>query len=183
VLIDSKTLNTKYKYYVVPKMDLSCYLVAQITDLGDLNLIPGNATIFHDGAYLGVTYLNPSIMTDTMNLSLGKDPKLQVKRTLLKNESKEKVIGDKIVKTFAYHIEIKNHKSISTKITIQDQIPVTQNTEIEIELIDGNKGKVNEITGIIEWDIKLKSKETKTIDLVYNITYNKTKNVNVASLK
>ena len=100
VLVDSKTLETKYKYYSVPKMDLSCYLVAQITNLGDLNLIPGNATIFHDGAYLGVTYLNPSIMSDTMNLSLGKDKKLQVKRTLLKNESKEKVIGDKILKTF-----------------------------------------------------------------------------------
>lgn len=183
VLIDSKTLKTKYKYYSVPKMDLSCYLVAQITNLGDLNLIPGNATIFHDGAYLGVTYLNPSIMRDTMNLSLGKDQKLQVKRTLLKNESKEKIIGDNILKTYAYHIELKNHKSVSTKITIQDQIPVTQNNEIEIELVNSSKGKLNKITGIIEWNIKLKPKETKKIDLIYTVTYNKTKNVNLTALK
>ena len=118
-----------------------------------------------------------------MNLSLGKDPKLQVKRTLLKNESKEKVIGDKIIKTYAYRIEIKNHKSISTKLTVQDQIPVTQNAEIEIELINSSRGKLNEITGIIEWDIKLKSKETKKIDLTYTVTYNKTKNVNITALK
>lgn len=183
VLVDSKTLDTKYKYYSVPKMDLSCYLVAQITNLGDLNLIPGNATIFHDGAYLGVTYLNPSIMSDTMNLSLGKDQKLQVKRTLLKNESKEKVIGDKIVKTYAYYIELKNHKSSSVKIMLQDQIPITQNTEIEIELVNGSKGKLNEITGLMEWDLKLKSKETKKINLVYTVKYNKTKNVNLTALK
>ena len=181
VLVDSKTLDTKYKYYSVPKLDLSCYLVAQITNLGDLNLIPGNATIFHDGAYLGVTYLNPSIMSDTMNLSLGKDQKLQVKRTLLKNESKEKVIGDKILKTYAYYIELKNHKSSSVKITLQDQIPITQNTEIEIELINGSKGKLNEITGLMEWDLKLKSKETKKINLVYTVKYNKTKNVNLTA--
>lgn len=183
VLIDSKTLDTKYKYYSVPKMDLSCYLVAQITNLGDLNLIPGNATIFHDGAYLGVTYLNPSIMSDTMNLSLGKDQKLQVKRTLLKNESKEKVIGDKIVKTYAYYMELKNHKNNTVKITLQDQIPITQNSEIEIELVNGSKGKLNEITGLMEWDLKLKPKETKKINLVYAIKYNKTKNVNLTALK
>lgn len=183
VLVDSKTLDTQYKYYSVPKMDLSCYLVAQITNLGDLNLIPGNATIFHDGAYLGVTYLNPSIMSDTMNLSLGKDPKLQVKRTLLKNESKEKVIGDKILKTYSYYMELKNHKSNTVKVTVQDQIPITQNTEIEIELINGSKGKLNEITGLMEWDLRLKSKETKKINLVYTVTYNKTKNVNLTALK
>lgn len=183
VLVDSKTLDTHYKYYSVPKMDLSCYLVAQITNLGDLNLVPGNATIFHDGAYLGVTYLNPSVMSDTMNLSLGKDPKLQVKRTLLKNESKEKVIGDKILKTYAYYMELKNHKSRTVKITVQDQVPITQNTEIEIELINGSKGKLNEITGLMEWDLRLKSKETKNINLVYTVTYNKTKNVNLTALK
>jgi uncharacterized protein (TIGR02231 family) len=179
VLVNSKTLDTKYRYYTVPKIDLSCYLVAQITNLDDLDLVPGKASIFHNGAYLGTTYLNPSIMNDTMNLSLGKDPKLMVKRTTLKNESKQKVVGDKIVKTYAYHIEVKNHKNSTVKITLQDQIPISQNKEIEIELINGSKGKLNEITGLMEWDLKLKSKETKKIDLVYSIKYDKTQQVNL----
>lgn len=65
VLINTKNLNTEYKYYAVPKLDVSTFLVSQITNIGDLNLIPGNAAIFHDGAYLGTTYLNPSVMSDT----------------------------------------------------------------------------------------------------------------------
>jgi len=183
VLVDSKTLKTNYKYYAVPKVDLSSYLVAQITDFDNLNVLPGDATIFHDGAYLGTTYLNPTTMSDTMNLSLGKDPKVLLKRTLLKKESKQKVIGDKIIKTYAYRIEIKNHKSKTTKITIQDQIPITQNPEIEIEVIDLSKGKLNKITGLIEWDLKLKSKETKKIDLIYTVKYSKNQNINLASLR
>jgi uncharacterized protein (TIGR02231 family) len=179
VLVNSKTLDTKYRYYTVPKMDLSCYLVAQITNLDDLDLVPGQASIFHNGAYLGTAYLNPSIMNDTINLSLGKDPKLMVKRTTMKNESKQKVVGDKIVKTYAYHIEIKNHKNSTVKITLQDQIPISQNKEIEIELINGSKGKLNEITGLMEWDLKLKSKETKKIDLIYSVKYDKTQQVNL----
>lgn len=183
VLVDSKTLKTNYKYFAVPKVDLSSYLVAQITDLDELNIIPGDATIFHDGAYLGTTYLNPSIMSDTMNLSLGKDPKVLLKRTLLKKESKQKIIGDKIVKTYAYKIEIKNHKNKSTKITVQDQVPITQNPEIEIEIVNLSKGKLNETTGLIEWDLKLKAKETKTINLIYTVRYSKNQNINLASLR
>ena len=181
VLVDSKTLKANYKYYAVPKADLSSYLVAQITNLDDLNLIPGDATIFHDGSYLGTTYLNPSIMSDTMNLSLGKDPKILLKRTLLKKESKQKIMGDKIIKTYAYRIEIKNHKNKTTKITIQDQIPITQNPEIEIEIVDISKGKLNSITGLVEWDLKLKPKETKKIDLVYIVKYSKSQNINLAA--
>lgn len=183
VLVDSKTLKTNYKYYTVPKLDLSSYLVAQITDIDNLNLIPGDATIFHDGAYLGTTYLNPTIMSDTMNLSLGKDNKMLVKRTLLKKESKQKIIGDKIVKTYAYRIEIKNHKNKTTKLTIQDQIPITQNPEIEIEIIKLDKGKLNKTTGIIEWGLKLKPKETKKIDLIYKVKYSKNQNINLAALR
>jgi uncharacterized protein (TIGR02231 family) len=182
VLVDSKTLKTNYKNYAVPKIDLSSYLVAQITNLDNLNLLPGDATIFHDGAYLGTTYLNPSIMSDTMNLSLGKDPKLLLKRTLLKKESKQKIIGDRIVKTYAYRIEIKNHKNKTSKITVQDQIPITQNPEIEIEIVNLSKGKLNKATGLIEWDLKLKPKETKKLDLIYTVKYSKNQNINLATL-
>ncbi len=179
VLVNSKTLDTKYKYYTVPKLDLACYLVAQIANLDELDLVPGQANIFHNNAYLGTTFLNPAVMNDTMNLSLGKDPKLLVKRTTLKNESKQKVVGDKIVKTYAYYIEIKNHKNSTVKITLQDQIPISQNKEIEIELINGSKGELNEVTGLMEWDLKLKSKETKKINLVYTIKYDKTQQINL----
>lgn len=179
VLINTKNLNTEYKYYAVPKLDVSTFLVSQITNIGDLNLIPGNAAIFHDGAYLGTTYLNPSVMSDTMNLSLGKDQNIQIKRTLLKSESKQKVIGDKILKTFAYKIEIKNHKNSTIKLTVQDQIPITQNAEIDIELINGSKGRLNEITGLIEWDLKLKPGQSESIDLVFTVNYNKQKTVNL----
>jgi uncharacterized protein (TIGR02231 family) len=182
VLVNEKTLKTNYKYYTVPKLDLACYLVAQITNLDDLNIAPGKANIFHNNAYLGTTYLNPSIMGDTMNLSLGQDPKLMVKRTLLKKESKAKVVGDKIVKTYAYLMEVKNHKNNTIRITLQDQIPISQNKAIEIELINGSKGKLNEVTGFLEWDLKLKSKETKNINLVYTVKYDKTQQINLTEL-
>jgi uncharacterized protein (TIGR02231 family) len=180
VLINTKSLNTDYMYYAVPKMDLSVYLVARITDLSSLNLIPGKANLFHDGAYLGETYLNPSTMEDTMNLSLGKDPGIVVTRTLLKDESKEKVVGDKIEKSVSYRITIKNQKSKNVRITMQDQLPITRNSEIEVEVLDLSKGVADEITGIINWSIRMKPAETQTFNLIYKIKYDKTKSINLA---
>lgn len=181
VLINSKTLNTEYMYYAIPKLDLSVYMIARVTNLDDLNLVPGSANLFHDGAYLGNTYINPSTMNDTLDLSLGKDPNIIMKRTMLKNDSKEKVVGDRIVKTMGYKIQIKNHKNKTIKLVIQDQVPVSRNKEIEVELDEISKAKIDEVTGILEWKARLKPGISKEIDIKYTVKYDKTQNVNLAA--
>lgn len=180
VLVRQESLKSDYKYYTIPKIDPSAYLVAELSNLDDLNLIPGIANIFHDGTYIGETTINPSIMADSLALSLGKDQNIQVKRTLLKKDSKTKIIGDKTVKTYAYLIDIKNHKSSNLDIILQDQIPVTQNSEISITVEELSKGKLNEVTGIIDWHLKLKAKETRTIKLIYTVSTAKNKATNLA---
>jgi uncharacterized protein (TIGR02231 family) len=179
VLIKQTDLTTTFKYYAVPKLDPGVYLVAQMTKLDELQLIPAKANIFFDGSYIGETYIDPTRMEDTLNLSLGKDPNIVVKRTLLKKECKDKVIQDKRERTFAYSIEVRNSKSSSIYIVIQDQIPITQNTDITIESANLAKGRLNERTGVIEWSFNLKSKENKVIDFDYKIRHSKDKELNI----
>lgn len=179
VLIKQTDLATTFKYYAVPKLDPGVYLVAQMTKLDELQLIPAKANIFFDGSYIGETYIDPTRMEDTLNLSLGKDPNIVVKRTLLKKECKDKVIQDKRERTFAYSIEVRNSKSSPIDIVIQDQIPITQNTDITIEYANLAKGRLNERTGVIEWSFNLKSKENKVIDFDYKIRHSKDKEINI----
>jgi len=182
VLVKTSSLKTDYLYYTVPKLDPSVYLIAQITDLNELNLIPGNATIFHDGSYLGTTYINPGALSDTMDLSLGKTNNIKVKRQLLKNATKERVVGEKIVKTYAYQIEVKNHNKQSIELIIEDQIPVSRNSEIEIETEEISKGKLNEVNGFITWRTKLKPSALNKYELIYSVKYEKNKPINLAGL-
>lgn len=179
VLIKQTDLTTTFKYYAVPKLDPGVYLVAQMTKLDELQLIPAKANIFFDGSYIGETYIDPTRMEDTLNLSLGKDPNIVVKRTLLKKECKDKVIQDKRERTFAYSIEVRNSKSSPIDIVIQDQIPITQNTDITIESANLAKGRLNERTGVIEWSFNLKPKENKVIDFDYKIRHSKDKEINI----
>ena len=179
VLVKQTELNTSFRYYAVPKLDPGVYLVAQMTKLDELQLVPAKANIFFDGSYIGETYLDPTTMDDTLNLSLGKDPNIVVKRTLLKDQSKERIIQDKKERNFAYNIEVRNLKSSEIDLIIQDQVPLTTNPEITIEKSNLGKGSLDEKTGLIEWKLKLKAKENLNFDYDFKVRHPKDKIVQI----
>lgn len=179
VLIKVADLDASYKYFTVPKLDNSVYLVAQLSKLDELGLVPAQANIFFDGSYVGETYIDPTTMEDTLNLSLGRDPNIIVKRLLVKKDSKEKIVGDKKERTMAYSIEIKNLKATSIDLVVLDQLPITQNADIVIEQMNLDKGELDSRTGIIEWKFTLKTKESKLINFNYKVKHNKDLNVNL----
>jgi uncharacterized protein (TIGR02231 family) len=179
VLVKQSELNTSFRYYAVPKLDPGVYLVAQMTKLDELQLVPAKANIFFDGTYIGETYIDPTTMNDTLNLSLGKDPNIIVKRTLLKDQSKERVIQDKKERNFAYSIEVRNLKSSEIDLIIQDQVPLTTNPEITIEKSIIGKGTLDEKTGLVEWKLKLKAKENQTFDYEFKVRHPKDKVVQI----
>ncbi len=177
VLIKNIDLEAKFKHFAVPKLDQSVYLVAQISKFDELGLVPAKANIFFDGSYMGETYVDPTSMDDTLSLSLGKDPNVQIKRKLLKKDCKEKIIGDKVERNFAYSIEVKNLKSTPIELTLLDQIPITQNGDISIEAKNISNAKKEDRTGILEWRIQMKPKDKKVIDFKFKIKHNKNKRV------
>lgn len=179
VLVKQSELNTSFRYYAVPKLDPGVYLVAQMTKLDELQLVPAKANIFFDGTYIGETYLDPTTMDDTLNLSLGKDPNIVVKRTLLKDQSKERIIQDKKERNFAYNIEVRNLKSSEIDLIIQDQVPLTTNPEISIEKSNLGKGTLDEKTGLIEWKLKLKAKENLNFEYDFKVRHPKDKIVQI----
>ncbi|MBL4862549.1 MAG: DUF4139 domain-containing protein, partial [Crocinitomicaceae bacterium] len=58
VLVKNVDLAANYTYYTAPKRDKSVYLVAQLSKLDELQLVPAKANIFFDGSYIGETYLD-----------------------------------------------------------------------------------------------------------------------------
>ena len=177
VLIRNINIPANYRYYAIPKLDQSAFLMAELANLSDYQLVPAQANIFFDGTYIGETYLNPSQMDDTITFSLGKDPNIIVKRTLMKKESKEKIVGSSKEKTMAYNIEIRNLKASEIEIVVLDQMPVTTNPEITIESENLDKGSLNAKSGTIEWILKIKPKNNENINFKYRVKHNKDLNL------
>lgn len=179
VLVRNVDLAASYNYYTVPKLDPGVYLMAEIVKLDELQLVPAQANIFFDGTYIGETYLDPSSNSDTLRLSLGKDPNILVKRILLKKDSKDQIIGSERERSFAYEISMKNLKGTKIQLIIEDQIPLTTNGSIKIENTDTGKANYDKSTGKLMWKINLDPKEAKKVTYGFKLKHPKEQNVQV----
>jgi len=162
-----------YQYYCAPKLDKDAFLTAQLTDWEDLNLLEGNANIFFEGTYVGSSLLDVKFVGDTLDISLGRDKKIIVERDKEKEFSKNKILGDKSVKTIKWNISIKNNKNTPINLIVEDQFPLTKDARIIIQKDDVSKAKIDEITGFITWDLKIGAKKMEDINFKYKVTHPK----------
>jgi uncharacterized protein (TIGR02231 family) len=170
-------LNAIYNYSTAPKLDKDAFLLAKATGWEELSLLPGEANIFFEGTFTGKSFIDPNNIKDTLALSLGRDKRIVVKREKLKELTLRKFIGTNQKESYAWEISVRNTKSESVKVTLEDQIPVSQNSQIEVTIIDLANASHNKDTGKISWDLKLQPNETKKIVFKYEVKYPKDKQV------
>lgn len=179
VALKDTQLPAVYSYITAPKLDSNAYLIAKVKNYGDYNILPGEANVIFDGMYVGKTYVNTQVNEDDLKLSLGKDPNISVSRTLISDKSGTKTLSSRKVQDFVYEISIRNNKKENVTIVLEDQIPVSSNTDIEITLTDKGGSTIDNEKGKLTWEINLKSNETKKIRFGYQIKSAKDQNLNI----
>jgi uncharacterized protein (TIGR02231 family) len=179
--IKDEMLQSSLKNYAVPKLDPEAYLVAELTNWQNLDLIPGNANIIMDDTYIGKSFLDPNSTVDTLNLSLGKDKRVSVKRTLVKDATISKNSASNTKQTFTYDLVVKNNKIKDVNIILKDQYPLSNINEVEVELLDDDGAAINTELGVLTWKITLKPGESIKKRFRYTVKYPKDKKI--ANLK
>ena len=170
-------LPATYKYYAAPRVDKEAFLLAEINEYSKYNLLPGEANIIFEGLYVGKTMINPNQTSDTLNLSMGRDKKISIKREKVVDKSGTRFLSSKKEQTFTYDITVRNNKKEAADLTLKDQYPLSTDKEIEIELLENSSAKENKETGILTWDLKLNPNETKKIRISYKVRYPKDKTI------
>jgi TonB-dependent SusC/RagA subfamily outer membrane receptor len=175
VALKDLKLPATYKYYAVPKVEKEAFLLAELNDYSKYNLLPGEANIIFEGMYVGKTVINPNQTQDTLNLSMGRDKKISIKREKVVDKSGTKFLSSYKEQTFTYDIIVRNNKKEEINMLLKDQYPLSTDKEMTVELLDKDGAKVNEETGVMTWEIKLKPNETKKYRISYKIKYPKDK--------
>jgi len=168
-------LPASFKYYAVPRADKEAFLLAEINDYSKYNLLPGEANIIFEGLYVGKTNINPNQTADTLNLSMGRDKKISIKREKVVDKSGTKFLSSYKEQTFTYDLTVRNNKKEDVQMLLKDQYPLSSDKEVTIELLDDGKANVNQETGIMTWNLKLSPNETKKIRISYKVKYPKDK--------
>jgi prefoldin subunit 5 len=177
--VELKTYNidAQYSYYAVPKIDDDAFLVAEVTKWDQFSLLEGEANLYFEDRYVGRSILNPESFEDTLNISLGRDKSIVIRREKIQDFTKRQVIGGNKVESRAYKISVSNQKQVEIKLNVYDQIPVAAINAIDVEATQLSKGNLNEATGEVHWELKFPPQSQQELKIGYEVKYSKHENV------
>ncbi len=171
-------MDAIYQYHAVPKMDPGVFLLAKIPNYGRYGLLSGTAQIFFKDTYVGQSEIDTKTVSDTLLLSLGRDEDISIKRV----KPTDLAYTPKFLNNFkrelvAYDIVVKNNKKIPVNIEILDQIPVSKQDEITVELEERSGAQYTADFGKLLWHLEVPAYGSKTLRFKYWLKYPKDRTV------
>lgn len=173
------SLPATYEYICVPKADPDAFLLAHIGGWEQYKLLSGEVNIFYENSFVGKTLLDTRSLTDTLQVSLGRDKGIRVTREKEIEKNSSRFLSSKTEETRSWNTTLRNGKSTPIEITLYDQVPVSTNDEISVRAENISGGEYNPNTGEVKWKLKLNPSESKTLNLKYIVKSPKEKKLYV----
>lgn len=164
-LVEINEVNTDatYQYFVAPKLSTDVFLTARITDWNKYNFLSGEANLFFEGTFIGKSLIDTHATADTLNLSLGADKNIVVTRTLQKDLTEKQGFGSNKKETRDWLITVKNRKNQPVNLLVEDQVPVSQNSAIEVDTQNISSAEMDKLSGKLSWNLRLKPLDEKQL--------------------
>ncbi|MBC6993593.1 mucoidy inhibitor MuiA family protein [Neolewinella lacunae] len=177
VEIKQHQLPATYTHLAVPKLTPDAYLTAAITDWEKYDLLSGETKLFFEGTYLGKSYLDVASVTDTLEISLGRDPNVVVDRKATDDYRKRNFFGGKVSESRGYTIAVRNKKGQPIRLLLLDQVPISTDEDITVKNELPANVQHDEKTGILEWQLNLAPLQETKVAFGYEVKYPREKRV------
>lgn len=181
--IKSYELQTVYEYTGIPELDLIPFLVGKTTDWKKLPLSDGPASIYIGKNYIGETYISVASITDTLEISLGRNKKVVMEKKKKEDMTSKSFFGNQITESFTYEISIKNNNGNDIVFELWDQVPVSKQEDIVVNVNEISGAAHDKQSGKLTWRYHLKPGEEKKIIISFSIKYPRNKKVQVKRFK
>jgi uncharacterized protein (TIGR02231 family) len=167
----------------VPAVDPTAFLEASFKQTEDAPLLPGRVSVYRDGAFVGRSQMAAAGKDETVRLGFGADDKVKIERTVLKrNEgSAGLIVTTSKTDERAFKTSVRNGHDFPIKIAIEDQLPVSENEEIVVEMLPSTTPptttNLRDKRGVLEWAFEAKAGEVKDIGFAWRVKWPKDKGV------
>ncbi len=170
-------LPAVYKLMSIPKLDESVYVNAAVQCNDLLNQISAEANIYFEGTYTGNGFINRQ-ENDTMLFTLGQEKRVVVQRSKISDQSSKSVFGGTKREKSLWQIQVVNSGNEAVEIEVVDQVPVSTDKEIEVNILQTEGAIYEAETGKLTWKLKLLPKQSQKLRFEYEISYPKGKLIN-----
>ncbi len=166
------TIPARIQHYAVPRASPHVYLLAEIVNNSDYDLRSGIARIYNGSTFVGETNINIETLQDTLQLSLGIDQGVYVKRER-RDFGANQWLGNYRQETFDFSIGIRNSKKTPVEVKLLDQIPISTDKQIEISLLKNDNADYAESSGMLTWQVRCAPGNTEMRTFSYKVKYPK----------
>jgi len=168
-------LPATYQYKGIPRADKDAFLVADATDWQQLSLLEGEANVYFENSFVGKSILDPTQPSDTLHFSLGRDNGIRIQRTKVSEKSVRRLLASSQEQNMTWRILVKNTRKETVNLLLQDQIPVSRNSDISVTTEELSGGTLNKEQGIVSWQLQLQPGEQRELILQYKVKYPKSR--------
>ena len=172
-------LPASYEYRGIPKVDKEAFLVASATDWQKLSLMEGEANVYFDNSFVGKSILDPTVSSDTLTFSMGRDAGIVMQRTKVNEKSTRRFLGSSQEQTMTWRITVRNTRQENVAVTVFDQTPLSRNDGIEVTVEELSGGIRDGKTGIVSWPLQLQAGEQRELVLQYKVKYSKNRRLDL----
>ena len=175
VPIDMQNIDVKYDYITVPKLKEAAFLRANLRNTLPYPLLSGSTDLFVVQDFVGSAKVPFIAKGEEAKVFFGEDRQIRIKHERIKREkSPPGFLGKNERIKLVYKITVQNLRSTKVDIEIQDQLPISQNTKIEIKglAINPEPSKKNE-KGFLTWTLTLEPQAKREILIGFTIEYPK----------
>ncbi|AMD50339.1 hypothetical protein F783_017435 [Bordetella holmesii F627] len=171
VAITTASLPAQLQYEAVPALRETAYLTARVSNATDYPLLAGSLNSFLGDAFLATSKIPTVMPAEQVDLALGADEGIAIKRTLLERKTENTGFsGNGRRQTYEYRFTIKNNKSSDAQVVFSDRLPVSRHEKIVVKLIgasDAHKGEDGKLT----WNWTLHPGQSRDAVLKFSIDY------------
>ena len=175
LLLGSRKADPALSVRVAPALDETAYLDAAFINEEDAPVLPGAVTLHRDGTYVGRGRLGLVAPGDKVELGFGADDKVKVVRVpVRRRENEPSWIGSTKTELREFKTTVKNLHDAGLRITVTDQIPVSENSAITIEatgVTPPTEKVVADKRGVMAWAWDYQPGEQKEIRLGWRMKW------------
>jgi uncharacterized protein (TIGR02231 family) len=167
----------------VPVIDPTAFLEASFTQSEDAPLLPGRIAIYRDGVFVGRGQMMAASKDEPIRLGFGADDKVKVERSVVKrNEgSSGLILTTSKTDERAFKAVIRNGHDFPIRIAIEDQLPVSENEDIQVEMLPSTTPptvtNLRDKRGVLEWAFEARPGEVRDIAFAWRMRWPKDKGV------
>jgi uncharacterized protein (TIGR02231 family) len=166
-----------------PVRDPTAFLEASFVQGEDAPLLPGRVSIYRDGVFVGRGQMASAGKGEPVRLGFGADDKVKIERTVVKrNEgSAGLIVATSKTDERTFKTTVRNGHDFPIRIAIEDQLPVSENEEIQVEMLPSTTPptatNVRDRRGVLEWAFEAKPGEARDIAFAWRVRWPKDKGV------